>query len=100
MALKGKTCSRLLEPQKVAPNAKSWSKVAEHNRDRPNDNDDGGENITKKRNFAPFQTSENFIASRFGTARFVKCRRLFLELNSQGLYPCSNREGKKPETRR
>ena len=34
-ALKGKTCSRLLKPQKVAPNAKSCSKVAEHNRDRP-----------------------------------------------------------------
>ena len=28
-----------------------------------NDDDDGSENITKKRNFAPFQTSENFIAS-------------------------------------
>ena len=40
IALKGKTCSRLLKPQKVAPNAKSCSKVAEHNRDRPND--DGG----------------------------------------------------------
>ena len=35
IALKGKTCSRLLKPQKVAPNAKSCSKVAEHNRDRP-----------------------------------------------------------------
>ena len=31
---KGKSCSRLLEPQKVAPNAKSCSKVTEHNRDR------------------------------------------------------------------
>ena len=35
IALKGKTCWRLLKPQKVAPNAKSCSKVAEHNRDRP-----------------------------------------------------------------
>ena len=35
IALKGKTCSRLLKPQKVAPNAKSCSKVAERNRDRP-----------------------------------------------------------------
>ena len=35
IALKGKTCSRLLKPQNVAPNAKSCSKVAEHNRDRP-----------------------------------------------------------------
>ena len=28
-----------------------------------NDDDDGSENITKKTNFAAFQTSENFIAS-------------------------------------
>ena len=35
----------------------------------------------------------NFIAF-FGTAQLVKCRRLLLELNSQGLYPCSNRERK------
>ena len=35
IALKGKTCSRLLKLQKVAPNAKSCSKNAEHNRDRP-----------------------------------------------------------------
>ena len=35
VAQKGKICSGLLEPQKVAPNAKSCSKVAEHNRDRP-----------------------------------------------------------------
>ena len=32
---KGKTCSRVLEPQKVAPNAKGCWKVTEHNRDRP-----------------------------------------------------------------
>jgi len=31
VAQKGKTCSTLLVPQKVAPNAKSCSKVAEHN---------------------------------------------------------------------
>ena len=30
-ALTGKTCSWLLKPQKVAPNAKSCSKVAKHN---------------------------------------------------------------------
>ena len=34
VAQKGKTCSRLLELQKNAPNAKSCSNVAEHNRDR------------------------------------------------------------------
>ena len=32
---KDKICSRLLELQKIAPNAKSCSKVAEHNRERP-----------------------------------------------------------------
>ena len=32
---KGKTCSRVLETQKVAPNAKGCWNVAEHNRDRP-----------------------------------------------------------------
>ena len=32
-----KNCSRLLEQQRIAPNAKSCLKVAEHNRDRPND---------------------------------------------------------------
>ena len=34
-AQKGKTCSRLLKPQKVAPNAKSCLNVAEHNWNRP-----------------------------------------------------------------
>ena len=32
----GKSCLKLLEPKKVAPNAKRCSKVAEHNRDMPN----------------------------------------------------------------
>ena len=32
---RGKNFSRLLELQKVVPNTKSCSKVAEHNRDRP-----------------------------------------------------------------
>ena len=35
VARKGKICSRLPEPQKVAPNAKRCSKVAEHIRERP-----------------------------------------------------------------
>ena len=35
VAQKGKICSRLLELQKVAPNANSCSKVAEHNENRP-----------------------------------------------------------------
>ena len=32
-----KNCSGLLEQQRIAPNAKRCLKVAEHNRDRPND---------------------------------------------------------------
>ena len=36
VAQKGKICPRLLEPQKVVPNTKSCSKVAEHNKERPN----------------------------------------------------------------
>ena len=63
-----------------------------------NDDYDGSENITKKRNLHPFKLQRTLL-SLFGIARFVKCRRLFLELNSQGLYPCSNRKGKTPETR-
>ena len=35
VAKKDKICSRLLELQKIVPNAKSCSKVAEHNRGRP-----------------------------------------------------------------
>ena len=37
IAQKGKSCLKLLEPKKApnAPNAKSCSKVAEHNRDMP-----------------------------------------------------------------
>jgi len=35
IAQKRKICSRLLEPEKFAPNAKSCSKVAGHNRERP-----------------------------------------------------------------
>ena len=36
VAQKGKICLRLLELQKVVPNTKSCSKVAEHNQERPN----------------------------------------------------------------
>ena len=35
VAQKGKICLRLLELQKVVPNTKSCSKVAEHNQERP-----------------------------------------------------------------
>ena len=53
-------------------------------------NDDGSESITRKNKFASFQT----LWRLFGATQFVKCRRLFLSLNSEGLYPCSNREEK------
>ena len=43
-----------------------------------------------KNEFASFQT----LLRLFGTAQFLKCRRLLLELNSLGLYSCSNRKGK------
>ena len=55
-----------------------------------NDDDYGSKNITRKMDFVPFQT----LSRLFGIAQFVKCRRLFLELNSEGLYPRSNREEK------
>ena len=42
-----------------------------------NYHDDGSEKITKKNEFASFQT----LLHLFGTAQFVKCRRLFLELD-------------------
>ena len=43
-----------------------------------NDDGDGSENITLKNEFASFHT----FSRLFGTAQFVKCRRLFLELSS------------------
>ena len=43
IARKDESYLRLLEQQKVAPNDKSCSKVAEHNRQRPN----GNENFKK-----------------------------------------------------
>ena len=52
-----------------------------------NYDDDGSENIVS--NFIYI-----YIARLFGTAQFVQCRRQFLEVNSLGLYPCSNRERK------
>ena len=44
--------------------------------------------ISQKNEFVSSQT----LSHLFGTAQFVKCRQLFLALNSQkfGLYPCSN----------
>ena len=43
-----------------------------------NDDDDGSENVAKKIEFVFFQTYSRL----FGPAQYVKCRRLFLELNS------------------
>ena len=43
-----------------------------------NDDDDGSENVAKKNEFEFFQTKSRL----FGPAKNVKCRRLFLVLNS------------------
>ena len=42
------------------------------------DDDDGNENVGEKNDFAFFQTYTRL----FGPSQYVKCRRLFLELNS------------------
>ena len=42
------------------------------------DDDDGGEDVGYKNEFALFQSWSRL----FGPAQYVKCRRLFLELNS------------------
>ena len=55
-------------------------------------NDDGSENLAKKNVFAFFQT----LSRLFGFAQFVEWRRCFLELNSHGLYPGSQREREIP----
>ena len=52
-----------------------------------NDDDDGSENVAKKNQFASFQT----LSRLFEAAKFVKCRRFFLELNS---FAVSKRERK------
>ena len=43
-----------------------------------------------KNEFASFQTLSRLVEP----AQFVKCGRFFLELNSEGLYPCSKRESR------
>ena len=42
---------------------------------KSDDDDDGSENVAKKMNFRSFKVN------LFGPAQYVKCRRLFLELN-------------------
>ena len=42
-----------------------------------NDDDDGSENVAKNMNLRSNQTESHL----FGPAQYVKCRRLFLELN-------------------
>ena len=54
-----------------------WDLRGERPQSLSNDDDDSSGNITKNE-FASFQTSSRL----FGTAQFVKCTRLFLELNS------------------
>ena len=43
-----------------------------------NDDDEGSENVAKKNEFAFFRTQSRL----FGPTQYVKCRRLFMELNS------------------
>ena len=57
-----------------------------------NNDDEGSENVAKKNEFAFFQT----LSRIFGFAQFVKWRRCFLELNSHGFYPGSQREREIP----
>ena len=54
-----------------------------------NDKIDSSKNIAKNE-FGSFQT----LLRLFRPALFVECRPLFLELNSQGLYPGLKRERK------
>ena len=56
--------------------------------------DDGSESVGKKNEFAFFQTQSRL----FGPAQYVKRRRLFLELNSEGFYSGSKR-GRKSRRR-
>ena len=53
-----------------------------------NKNGNGCENIAKKNEYAFFQTS----ARLFRLAQFVKCGRLFVDLDSKRLYPASKEE--------
>ena len=48
------------------------------NRELSNDDDDSSENVAKKLNLPHFKCYRVY----FGAAKFVKCRRFLLELNS------------------
>jgi hypothetical protein len=65
IAHKGKSCLKLLGPKKGAPNAKSCSKVAEHNRDMPILR----WNRKQKNRFGPGYLGPRFL--NFGTWRFL-----------------------------
>ena len=57
-----------------------------------NDDDEGSENVAKKMNLRSFK----LLSRIFGFAQFVKWGRCLLELNSQGIYPGSQREREIP----
>ena len=70
---------------KTAPKKVLLSSLHILMRELSNDDDEGSENVAKKNEFAFFQT----LSRIFGFAQFVKWRRCFLKLNSQGIYPGS-----------
>ena len=77
---------------KTAPKKVLLSSLHILMRELSNDKDEGSENVAKKMNLRSFQT----LSRIFGFAQFVKWRRFFLELNSQGIYPGSQREREIP----
>ena len=77
---------------KTAPKKVLLSSLHILMRELRNDDDEGSENVAKKNEFAFFQT----LSRIFGFAQFVKWRRFFLELNSHGFYPGSQREREIP----
>ena len=54
-----------------------WRPRIRKNRDLKQGDDDGSENVGEKNDFAFFQTYTRL----FGPSQYVKCGRLFLELN-------------------
>ena len=58
-----------------------------NNRDLKKDDHDGSENVAKKMNLFPFKPATRLLSNLIAS----KCRRLFLELNSQGFYSSSKR---------
>ena len=62
-----------------------WPQIGTSSND-DDDDDDGSKNVAKKMNLRSFN-----LIRLFGPAQYVKCRRLFLQLNSKGFYSGSKR---------